>query len=163
MRRTILAMLAMGLVASMAPMSAQANHCNRQIVIFPSPVGLNSNVAACLADEGEDIDGRIIYPGSTGFSGRYTEDLGEGVPVLWVHLTGTFTAPGGQVTVLDTRQKMTRQFDSTLGFWSYNLGSQTMPGGRTVTGCLTADVELPDEDPEDVLDETTYRHIGATC
>lgn len=150
MRKSILAVLALGMVAALAPVAGHATHCNRNMVIFAGPV--NSNAVVCVADEGEDIDGRIIYPGTTSFSMRYTVDLGEEVPFIFVDLTGSlYPTP--------KRVKLTRSFDSTLGFWSYNSTSQPIPGGRTASGCITATADVLDDE----MNSTTYRHIEATC
>lgn len=152
MRKPILAILAMGLVASLAPLSAHASHCDSHVIMFPSPYGLNANVLTCFADEGEDIDGRIIPPGSTGITVAYTVDLGAEVPYVWANISGSLFPAGKRV-------KLPR-IQLTGGSFRYEGSAQSFPPpGRTASGCVTATVEVLDDE----LNTNTYKHLNATC
>ena len=155
MRKSILTVLALGLVASLAPMSAQAEHCSKDVLIFsytvPAAYDLGSGV--CNVDEGEDVDGRIIYPAATQIAVRYLLSVENDPAFIYADLSGSLFPTGKRV-------KLIRGPGLAGGFF-YDSANVAIP--RTASGCVTADVEVPGEDPEDTLDETSYRHATATC
>lgn len=148
MRRSMLAVLALGMVAALAPLSAQANHCSANVIMFPRPYGLNANAVTCLADGSEDTDGRIIPPGSTGITFAYTVDLGPEVPHVWANISGSLL-PAARV-------KLPR-IQLAGGTFRYEGGAQTF--ARTASGCVTATVEVEDDE----LNTNTYKHLDAVC
>lgn len=106
MRRMVfmLAATAGMLMAPLALSPASAGHCNpnpASIVIFSSPVGVNTNALVCVAAPGETdaagLDTRNINPGSTGVSVRYLVGCALGdsltVTVEGLGASGTFDAP----------------------------------------------------------------------
>lgn len=156
MRKHLAAVLALGIVAALAPMSAHADHCNKNVLIFSynNPAATyDPRGAVCDVDSGEDLDGRIIYPGATSISVRYLLAVDGDPDFVWADLSGSLF-PGGK------RVKLKPEPGLVSGTY---YDSDNISIGRTVFGCVTVDVELPDEDPEDTLDETTYGHAGQTC
>jgi hypothetical protein len=155
MRRNLTSVLVLAIVAALAPMSAQADHCNRNVVLFPAPYGVNTNVAWCIADGGEDVDARILPPGSTGVQVRYIGDFGAEVPRLDAWLSGSlFPTP--------VKVRLNRA-QATGGGFVYDSSTVNFPGGRTSSGCANVYVEVPDDDLEDNENETAYHHIDASC
>jgi hypothetical protein len=156
MRKYLASILALGIVAALAPMSAQADHCNRNVIVFSyvNPVlTYDPRAAVCRVDSGEDVNGSIIYPGSTQISIRYTQPVDGDPAFVWAQLTGSLFPNGLRVKL--------RPQAGTLGGTFYD--SDNIAISRTSSGCLYVDVELPDEEEDDRTDEATYGHVGQTC
>ncbi len=155
--RKVAAAAVIAIIATAAPLASHADTgCDSKIVIFSgnSNVGaVNSNAAACAVNSDGSLpyDGRVINPGSDYVAVRYTTDLGDLVPTLKGHLSGLG---------IDEDITLTRSFNSTLSFWSYN--TDNIPLDATQQGCITATVHVDPTDP--TADESDVWHtIGQFC
>lgn len=151
MRKIALMVLGIGLVAAIAPLSAQAEHCGSQVVIFSGITGapkVNSGAAACTADPNHDTpyDGRIINPGSNEITVRYlpTCALGETIDA-------SLSGLGLNTTVTLTCTQ------TTTGI-AYNSGAIALDNSQV--GCITATVNDPDAEGTNT---TTFHTVGAIC
>lgn len=148
MRKVSLLVLGLGLVASIAPLSAQADHCNSNVVIFNRPVSVNSGAVVCLGSpDTDEVDGRVIYPGSTAITVRYIIGCAAGDTI-----GGTLSG-----SLLNTAITLTCSLSAT-GAASFNSPEVALPAGGQ--GCVTATINDPEADGTNV---TTYRTVGATC
>lgn len=151
-RRTA-ALLAVGIVAALAPIGARATHCDSNVFIFSDTRGVGVAYiggVVCIADEGEETDSRYLQPGADSVYVRYAEDLGESV----TSLTGELNGLGFDHTPITLTRKAL-----TGGTFAYDSTSLDIPAGAGATGCVSATVFLPGSDP----DTNTVRSIGATC
>jgi hypothetical protein len=157
MRKTLSRLTLLASVVSVAvlgPVSARAtSNCDSHIVVFSAPVGANSNVAWCSAgfDDTGAYDGRIINPGSTGISLRYTTDLGPDYPKINATLNGLgFT--NKNVVLSRTIGQLGTTYDSaTIG----------LPSGRTSSGCVTVSIEIPDSGGD--IETNSFHTVDAAC
>lgn len=160
MRRSVftLAVAAAALVAPFAGSPATADHCvdpatgsPSNIVIFSSPLGVNSNALVCIVAPAETdqlgYDGRLINPLSTAIRVRYTEDLGADIAAL----PGVLNGLGFESRAIT----LERQPFATGGF-VYNSPVIEIPGGPTAIGRVTATITLPDATTE----SNTFHTIG---
>lgn len=153
MRKASLVVLGLGLVAAFAPLTAQADHCSSNVVIFSGITGapkVNSGAGACAADPAHDTpyDGRIINPGSNGISVRY---------ILGCTLGDTIESTlSGDVIGAD--QGLTLTCTNTTTGIAYNSAEVAID--PTAVGCLTATVEDPDAEGTNV---TTFHTVGSLC
>jgi hypothetical protein len=145
-----IATLSLALLA-VPTMAGADHHCSTSIVIFSSPSGLNSQAALCLLVEQETqevgFDPRLINPGSTGISVRYTVDLGASVPTLTAVLNG--------LGFEDQEITLTRA-EILAGLYAYDSAVIELPAGAASSGCVTASIEL-------VLDANSFHTIDAGC
>lgn len=156
MRKHIAAVLALGIVAALAPMSAQADHCNGEVIIFSynNPAATyDPRSGVCNVDNGEDVNGSIIYPGATAISIRYSLPIDGDPAFVWVDLSGSLFPAGKRVKLKPAPGLVSGSY----------YDSDNIAIGRTTFGCVHADVELPDEEEDDTTDEATYGHVGQTC
>lgn len=149
----LIASLAALILATLAvPLSASASHnCSTSIVIFSQPVGLNTQALVCLT-VGQEVDEvgfdpRIINPGSTAISVRYTIDLGAGVPTLTAVLNG--------LGFEDHEVTLTRG-EPLPGLFAYDSAAVELPNGATSSGCVTASIPS-------VEDSNSFHTIDAAC
>jgi hypothetical protein len=150
-------LLVAGIVAAMAPIGANANHCDSNVVIFSGIKGapkVNSGAAICLATSldpaAEDVDGRLINPGSNEISLRYTQDLGV------ESLTAVLSGLGFE----DREVTLNRGPATTGGFYYNSAGIDLDP---SQVGCITATVIIDENDPEGGTDSNSFHTLGATC
>lgn len=156
MRRHIAAFAAAaGILAALAPLGARAEHtCQNRLIVFSSPLGLNTNALRCIADPTDDVpyDGRLINPGSTGVLLRYIPG-GTGGDLGVEEITTTLDGLGFD------------GFDVTLtkadvfGAIVYDSDIVDIPDGPTAMGCLTGTVALPDG----ASDGDAYHTLGSAC
>lgn len=156
MKRSLLAALL--LAAAAAPQLGHANHtCSAEIVIFSYPASVNSNVAKCAVDPSDDVDGRLINPGSTSISVRYTGAAD----------TETLTAVLNGLGFVNKQIILRPEPGTVPGTVSYDSASVAIPGGRTASGCLTA--TLPaivgdiDAEGNPIPLSNSFHTVGAAC
>lgn len=151
MRKVSLFVLGIGLVAAIAPVAAQADHCNSNVVIFSGITGapkVNSGAAACIADPVHDTpyDGRIVNPGSNEISVRYIIGCTVGD-----EMDATISGLGLNQPVLLTCSTTT----TGTAFNSANIALDP-----SQVGCITATANDPDAEGTNT---TTFHTVGATC
>lgn len=134
------AVLTLGVLATLAPMTARAEHCDSRVIIFSSP-GLNSNALTCSIAE-HDADSRLINPGSTSVTMAYTL-LDSAVCTPGTDkMFGEFNGLG----LIAKRVTLSCIHDETLGYYRFEQANSTAIS-RTAMGCLTATV-LDEEELE---------------
>jgi hypothetical protein len=140
------------MVAALAPLSAPAGHCNK-VYFFSRPVAVaEHNAVGCLVDGTEDTDARFFVPGSTGFTVRYVTPEDPSLAFYWINLSGSLFPTGLRVKAPKTTL--------TGGTIAYETATVNFPAGRSAAGCVTATVEVVEEDD---LASNTYRTLGSTC
>jgi len=154
--RLIPGVLALAALAS--PLASRADHtCATDIIIFSYPASVNSNVAKCAVDPSDDVDGRLINPGSTSVSVRYTGGADGDT------LIGILNGLGFVNKSITLRSEP----GTVPGTFSYDSASVAIPGGRTAAGCLT--VTLPtivddiDENGDPIPASSGFHTVGAEC
>lgn len=148
-RRVLLGCTLAALVATLVPSSAFAEHCDDTIVIFSDPISVNSNVICLVA--GEDLgDTRIINPGSTGVSLRYTQDFGAGTPAITVLVNG-----------LGIENEVVTLTRGTTTAGSFVYDSDVLAIDPAAVGCITA--ALTDEWGGADSSETAFHTVGSSC
>lgn len=173
MRRTLGSFALVLCVASVmlgAPLGARAGYCDSSIVIFSqnTTVGntLNSNAVKCDADNADDVDMRLINPGSDAIFVRYIVDVGASIPAL----PGFLDGPGFDHQPITLNRQAFHivpvpgvDDPLALGF-TYQTGVIALPGGAAYSGCLTATVYDPsDTDFVEPLDIVTFHTIDKTA
>lgn len=142
-------------MASAIPFGAQAGHCNSNTIVFSyvhRAFALDANRTGCSLNPDDEIDLRLIQPGSVAISVRYIGEFGPSVPSLSATINGL--GFDNQVITL------TRIVDPDgLLATTYDSEQITLPNGRTSSGTLTATVTRPNA----TTDTTCYRTAGATC
>lgn len=154
MRKVLLMIAGFGMVAALAPLAANASHCASKVVIFNRPAAVNAAGLVCLGTpDTDDVDARLLYPGSTGVSLRYIVACTAGA-TLQAHLTGSLYPVPKDVAVTCTAAGTT-----------YDSVTVTLPGSTTASatrvGCVTATIDDPDADTG--TNVTTIHTVGATC
>lgn len=149
-RRATAGLILAAAAATIAPNMAFADHCDDSIVIFSYPISVNSNAGLCLA-AGEDLgDTRIINPGTTDVSLRYTADFGAGTPEITAIVNGLGIV--NQVVTL-------KREAFTTGEFVYD--SDLLPVDPAAVGCITAVLTEDWGGPDN--GETAFHTVGASC
>lgn len=154
--RSMPAVLALAALAS--PLASRADHtCATDIIIFSYPASVNSNVVKCTLDTSDDVDGRLINPGSTSVSVRFT-GAADG---------DTLTAILNGLGFVNKSITLRSEPGTVPGTFAYDSASIAIPGGRTASGCLTATlptiVEDIDENGDPIPAMTGFHTVGAAC
>lgn len=166
MRRFIAGTVLTLLVAG-APLSARASYCDSSLVIFSqnaaAPTTVNSNVVKCIADNSDDVDSRMINPGSDRIFVRYIVDLGASTPSLPGFLNG-LGFDNAPITL--TRQQFHLVPGAPdvvdLGF-TFQTDLLPLPDGAASSGCITATIYAPDdEELLEPLDTVTFHTLDKT-
>jgi hypothetical protein len=159
------ALLTLAAVAfAVAPIGAQAHHCESKLAIRAYTQGLvdlGPGAFLCILDDGHTapVDYRIISPGSTNMIVQYLQDISATMPTTVVYLDGIG---------FDHKQfVMTREPVSAGGQlvgYQYVTSSINLPQGATSSGCLTAAMVLSvDESGVEEFETTSYHTAGTDC
>lgn len=161
MCKPIVAMVALGLVASLSPQSASADHCREAVSILSTHEQVASSArpdpreVTCVVDEGHQVESRIIYPGSVGISVRYLWPQSDSYPLaLTASLSGSLGIDRDDIHLVRTSSP-------TPGGLGVYYGSASIWIPRDAQGCVTAAVRVSEDPP--LEETTTYRTLGSTC